>query len=113
MADAIKLSNVADNRGFQLKIEHFLKKKAVAILVAGTPANDLILAKAIAYSGAAGGDQVGEISRRFSHMIVTVDAVADALAATTPIAYDHTKFADAAFETQVDALWPTYVKAVI
>ncbi len=112
MADALKLIGVAEDRGFKLKIEHFLKKKAVAVLIAGTPANDIILAKSIAYSGAPGGDQAGEIVSRFAHMIVTVTAVADALAATVP-PYAHTQFADAAFETQVNNLWPTYVAAVI
>ncbi len=112
MADALKLIGVAEDRGFRLKIEHFLKKKAVAVLIAGSPANDLVLAKAIAYSGAVGGGEVSEITDRFSHMIVTVTAVADALDATVP-PYAHTQFADATFETQVNSLWPTYVAAVI
>ncbi len=112
MADALKLIGVAEDRGFKLKIEHFLKKKAVAVLIAGSPANDLVLAKSIAYSGAPGGNEESEITSRFAHMIVTVTAVADALAATTP-PYDHTQFADATFETQVNNLWPTYVNAVI
>jgi len=112
MADAIKLVGVAEDRGFQLKIEHFLKKKAVAVLIAGSPANDLILAKSVAYSGAPGGEELREIIDRFAHMIVTVVAVATALEGTTP-PYDHRQFADATFETQVNNLWPTYVQAVI
>jgi hypothetical protein len=112
MADAIKLIGVAEDRGFQLKVEHFLKKKAVAILIAGSPANDLVLAKSIAYSGAPGGGESSQIVNRFSHMLVTVSAVATALEGTTP-PYDHKQFADATFETQVNNLWPTYVNAVI
>ena len=112
MADALKLIGVAEDRGFKLKIEHFLKKKAVAVLIAGSPANDLVLAKSIAYSGAPGGTEADEIVSRFAHMIVTVTAVADALEATTP-PYAHTQFSDATFETQVNNLWPTYVNAVI
>ncbi len=112
MADAIKLVGVAEDRGFQLKIEHFLKKKAVAVLIAGAPANDLVLAKSIAYSGAPGGGEFSQIIDRFSHMIVTVTAVANALDGTTP-PYDHRQFSDADFETEVNNLWPTYVQAVI
>ena len=112
MADSLKLLEVARDRGFQLKIKHFLQKKSLSVLTAGSPANDLILAKSIAYSGAAGGDQVGEIVDRFAHLIVTVSAVATALENTTP-PYDHRDFADAGFETQVNSLWTEYVKAVI
>ena len=113
MADALKLTEVARNSGFKIKIAHFLQNKATEVLKdAGAAANDLILAKSISYSGAPGGDQLRGIVDRFAQMIVTVDAVSDALAATTP-PYDHTKFADAAFEAQVDILWDTYVKAVI
>ncbi len=112
MADAIKLIGVAEDRGFKLKIEHFLKKKSVAVLIAGSPANDLVLAKSIAYSGAPGGGESGEVVARFAHMLVTVAAVATALEGTSP-PYDHRQFTDAAFETQVNNLWPTYVNAVI
>ncbi len=112
MADAIKLIGVAEDRGFQLKVGHFLKKKAVVILIAGSPANDLVLAKSIAYSDAPGGSELSQIVDRFAHMLVTVAAVATALEGTTP-PYDHRQFTDGAFETQVDNLWPTYVKAVI
>ncbi len=112
MAEALKLVNVAEDRGFQLKVEHFLKKKAIAILIAGSPANDLILAKSISYSGAPGGGELNQIIDRFSHMLVTVTAVATALEGTSP-SYDHREFSDATFEAQVNSLWPTYVKAVI
>ena len=112
MADALKLIGVANDRGFQLRIEHFLKKKSVAVLIAGSPANDLVLAKSIAYSGAPGGAELSQIVSRFAHLLVTVTAVADALDGTNP-PYDHRQFVDAAFETQVNNLWPTYVNAVI
>ena len=112
MADSIKLLEVARDTGFQLKIKHFLQKKALAVLAAGSPANDLVLAKSIAYSGAPGGEEFGQIVDRFSHMIVTVAVVATALENTTP-PYDHRDFADASFETQVNALWTNYVNAVI
>ncbi len=112
MADAIKLTGVANDKGFKLKVEHFLKKKALAVLGVGSPAEDLTLAKSIAYSGAPGGDQLGQIIDRFADLLVTVPAVADALDATTP-PYDHTQFSDATFEAQVDSLWDVYVNAVI
>jgi hypothetical protein len=112
MADAIKLTGVANDRGFKLKVEHFLKKKAMAVLIAGSPANDLVLAKSISYSGAVGGGELSQIIERFSDLLVTVAAVSTALEATTP-PYDHTQFTDAAFETQVNNLWPIYVNAVI
>ncbi len=112
MSDTLKLTEVARAEGFQVKIGHFLQKKAAAVLdIGGAPA-DLALAKSISYSGAPDGDQLQAIVDRFSQMIVTVTVVADALAATTP-AYDHRQFADASFETQVNSLWDTYVKAVI
>ncbi len=112
MANSIKLLEVARDTGFQLKIKHFLQKKALAVLTAGAPANDLVLAKSIAYSGAPGGEEINSIVDRFSHMIVTVAVVATALEGTTP-PYDHRDFPDASFETQVNAMWPTYVNSVI
>ena len=113
MADSIKLASVADDTGFKLRVAHFLQKKAASILVAGSPAPaELVLAKAVAFSGAPEGDQESQIVARFARMIVTVAAVANALATTTP-PYAHTQFSEADFETQVNNLWPTYAKAVI
>lgn len=104
MAEAVKLINVADDAGLQFRVAYFLVKQSAVILDAASPdPNQLTLAKDVSLNG--GMTHAPD----FARMLVTVDAVATALETA---GYQHTAFDDAQLETQVNALWPTYAKAL-
>jgi len=102
MADALKLTEVATDKGFKRRIAYFMTNKALLVLQDGTPdANDLALAKLITQNG------VDTYVAEFSIMIVTIDSVANALDTAN---YDHTTVADSAIETGVNAMYPDFAK---
>lgn len=112
MADSNRLHGVAAGNGWKERVEHFLLKKAAAVLVEAAPdANELALAKILIYpSGAEFSVSPSTIVAHFARLLVTVTAVSDALSAGNE--FDHTAFSDANFETQVNLLWEDYAKAV-
>ena len=110
MVDSIKLQEIARDRGWNERVAHFLVKKAADVLDEASPdANELALAKGLAYPTTTEfGARGREVVERFSRALVTVTAVASALAPD----FDHLAFTDAQFETQVNALWTTFAKSV-
>ncbi len=110
MADSNRLHGVAKSNGWKERVEHFLLKKALAVLVEATPdANELALAKLLIYPKNTADASPSAVVTHFARLLVTVSAVSVALSGAN---FDHTAFSDADFETQVNALWINYAKSV-
>ena len=110
MVDSVELLSVANDAGFRKRIQYFMCKKARAVLAEVTPdANELILAKLMLFPATTNSASVDGVVGDFACGVVTVDAIANALIAN---GFQHTAFADATFETQVNNFWPTYAKSV-
>ncbi len=111
MADSNRLNGVARENGWRERVEHFLLKRAAAVLVEATPdANELTLSKLLIYpSGVEFSVSPNSVVVHFSRLLVTVSAVSSALISN---GFDHTSFSDVNFEAQVNSLWTDYAKAV-
>ena len=117
MADSNRLHNVAAGNGWKERIEHFLLKKAMAVLLEATPdATELALAKLLLYptvtapTATTASPSPSAVARHFGQALVTVSAVSSALSGAN---FDHTAFSDANFETQVNLLWTDYAKSTV
>jgi len=112
MTDSNRLHGVAADHGWKERVEYFLLKKSLAVLLEATPdANELALAKILLYpDGAEFSVNPSTIITHFARVLITVSVVSDALIGN---GFDHTAFSDANFETQVNALWTDYAKSTV
>lgn len=103
MPDALKLTEVATDKGFKRRIAYFLSNKTLSVLEDTSPdATDLALAKLLTVG-------IEAYVASFSLMIVTIDAAANALEAA---GYDHTQVADSAIESVVNSMFSSFAKGV-